>query len=136
MTRDDQRDRILGHRRADVARAFWTRADVLRQGAVGCRSAPANPPRGLIDLLVERVLVAKVEPDAGKIRLFACEITSRGGDRRGDFRRGLVQASLRALGAAGAFPPTSALVAGNWKRTTPASPHAIAQKPAAVSKMQ
>ena len=102
MTRDDQRDRILGHRRSDVARAFRTRADVLRQGAVGCRSAPANPPRGLIDLLVERVLVAKVEPDAGKIRLFACEITLRGGDRRADFRTGL---SRRRFGRSAQKPP-------------------------------
>ena len=135
MTRDDQRDRILGHGRSDVARAFRTRSDVLRQGAVGCRSAPADPPRGLIDLLVERVLVAKVEPDAGKIRLFACEITRRGGDRRGDFRRGspgVASGARRSI----RLSADSALVAGNWKRTTPNSPHAIAQKPAAVSKMQ
>ena len=104
MTGDDQRDRILGHRRSDVARAFRTGADVPRQGAVGCRSAPTNPPRGLIDLLEERVLVAKVEPDAGKIRLFACEITLRGGDRRADFRTRL---SRRRFGRSAQQAPFS-----------------------------
>lgn len=135
MTGDDQRDRILRHRRSDVTRNLGTRADVLRQGAVGCRSAPAYAPRGLIDLLEERVLVAKVEPDAGKIRLFASEVTRRGGDRRGDFREGF---SRRRFGArrSSRLSADLALVAGNWKRTTPNSLHAIAQKPAAVSKIE
>ena len=105
-------------------------------GTVGCRSAPADAPHGLIDLREQRVLVAKVEPDAGKIRLLACEITLRGVDRRGDFRRGPARLRFRRSAQQARLSADSALVAGNWKRTTPNSLHAIAQKPAVVSKME
>src|SRR6266851_1221892 len=58
----------------------------------GCPPARAcaswSPTRRGIDLLEERVLLAEVERDAGKIRLLAVEIAPHGGDRLGDFGHG------------------------------------------------
>jgi hypothetical protein len=71
---DDQRHRIPGHGLTDIARSFWPGAKLLRQGAIGRRAAPSDPPRRGIDLLEERVLLTEVEPEAGKIRLLAFEI--------------------------------------------------------------
>src|SRR6266436_3910248 len=69
-----QRDRIFGHRLTDIARSLWPGAEFLRQSAIGRRVAPSDPPRRRVDLLEERVLLTKVEPEAGKIGLLALEI--------------------------------------------------------------
>jgi len=61
---DDQRHRIPGHGLTDIARSFWPGAELLRQGAIGCRAAPSDPPRRGIDLLEERVLLTEVERNA------------------------------------------------------------------------
>ena len=46
---DDQRDRIVGHGLADIARSFRSGAEFLRQGAVSGRAAPSDlPRRGII----------------------------------------------------------------------------------------
>lgn len=81
MARDDQRHRILGHGFADIASGFRSGAEFLGQRAVGRRVPPTDPPRRIIDLLKKRGLLTEVEPEAGKIRLLAIEITLRGGDR-------------------------------------------------------
>ena len=107
------------HRRSDVARNLGACADVLRQGAIGCPAAAADAPRGLIDLLEERLLVAEVEPDARKIRLLAPEIALRGVHRLGDFRTRLTEHRVGRSAQQKAHGGPSALFTGNWKRTTP-----------------
>ena len=73
MTGDDQRDRIFCAIAVPTSRATSGPAPMSSAKAPGRlrRPAPMNSPCGLIDLLEQRVLVAKVEPDAGKIGLFA-----------------------------------------------------------------
>src|SRR5258708_5368963 len=66
-----QRDRIFGHRLTNIARSLWPGAEFLRQSAIGRCVAPSDPPRRRVDLLEERVLLTKVEPEAGKIGLLA-----------------------------------------------------------------
>src|ERR1700757_2605731 len=44
------------------------------RSAVGRWAPPSDPPRRDVDALEERVLLAEVEPEAGKIHLLAFEI--------------------------------------------------------------
>lgn len=85
---DDERHRIPGHRLTDIARRLWPGAEFLRHGAIGRRAAPSDPPCRGIDLLEERILLAEVELEAGKIRLLALEIALHGGDGLDYLRRG------------------------------------------------
>ena len=84
---DDQRHRIPDHGLTDIARSFWPGAKLFRQGAIGRRAAPSDLPRRRIDLLEERVLLAEVECEAGKIRFLALELALHGGDGLDHLRR-------------------------------------------------
>src|SRR5579883_3460962 len=86
---DDQRHRILGHRLADIAGGLGPGAKLLRDGAIGGRAPPSDPPHRGVDFCEERVLLAQIELNRGKIRLFAVEIALCGGDGVGHLRRGL-----------------------------------------------
>ena len=83
-----QRDRIFGHRLTNIARSLWPGAEFLRQSAIGRCVAPSDPPRRRVDLLEERVLLTKVEPEAGKIGLLALEIALHSRDCLDHLRRG------------------------------------------------
>src|ERR1700722_1774092 len=67
VARDDQRDRVFCHGLADIACGLRSRAEFLRQRAVGRRVAPPDLPQDIIDLLEEGVLIAKIERVAGKV---------------------------------------------------------------------
>jgi hypothetical protein len=135
VARDDQGHRIICHGLANIAGGFRSGTEFLRQGAVGCRAAPPDPPGRRVNALEERILLAEVEPDAGKIRLLALEIALCGGDCFGHLRRGSARfcagqrrSRIRSVALA--------LLVGNWKRVMPALFHEIPQKPPAVSKMR
>jgi len=85
---DDQRDRIVGHGLADIARSFRSGAEFLRQSAISGRAAPSDLPRRGINTLEECVLLAEVQLEPGKICLLALEIALYSGDRLGHLRRG------------------------------------------------
>src|SRR5262249_53617299 len=85
---DEQGDRIRRHGLAAIARGLRTGAEFLRQRAVGGGAAPSDLPCCRIDPLEERVLLAEVELEAGKVRLLAREIALHGSDRCGHLRRG------------------------------------------------
>jgi hypothetical protein len=59
---------------ADIARGFRSGAEFLRQGTVGRCAAPSDASCRGVDALEERVLLAEIEPEAGKIRLLAFEM--------------------------------------------------------------
>jgi hypothetical protein len=82
---DDQRHRISGHGLTDIAGGFRPGAEFHRQSAIGRRVAPSDMPRRGIDALEEWVLLAEVEPEAGKIRLLALKIALHGGDTLSTF---------------------------------------------------
>jgi hypothetical protein len=67
VTGDDQRHRIPGHGLTDIARGLRPGTKLIRQSAIGRRVAPCDPPRRGVDALEERILLAEVEPEAGKI---------------------------------------------------------------------
>jgi hypothetical protein len=50
----------------DIASGFRPGAEFLRQSAIGRGVAPSNPPGRGIDALEEWVLLAEVQPEAGK----------------------------------------------------------------------
>ena len=135
MAWDDQGNGIPGHGLADVARRLAPSADLLGQRAVSGRAAPPDPAQGLVNPAEESILVAEVEPDLGKVRFLATEVPlRRRDDRRNVFRR-RCRAPRRGRGGAIRRSAASALFVGNWKRATPSSLQAMAQKPIAVSKM-
>jgi hypothetical protein len=96
---------------------------------------PPNPPCRSIDLLEERSLLTEVELEAGKIRLFAFEITLHGGDCFGRRRRGCAGfgAGCRRSRIRSA---ASALFVGSRRHVMPTLFQAIPQKPLAVSKIR
>jgi len=80
VTGDDQRHRIPGHGLTDIARGLRPGTEFIRQSAICRRVAPCDPPRRGVDALEEWVLLAEVEPEAGKIRLLALKIALHSGD--------------------------------------------------------
>ena len=130
---DDQRHRIPGHGLTDIAGGFWPGTEFIRQSAIGRRVTPCDPPRRGVDALEERILLAEVEPEAGKIRLLALKFTAA------------TASATSGVGAPGSAPGTRrsrirsvalALLVGNWKRVMPTLFQAMPQKPPAVSNMR
>jgi hypothetical protein len=117
----------------DIARGLRPGTEFIRQSAIGRRVTPCDPPRRGVDALEERILLAEVEPEAGKIRLLALKFTAA------------TASATSGVGAPGSAPGTRrsrirsvalALLVGNWKRVMPTLFQAMPQKPPAVSNMR
>jgi hypothetical protein len=98
VTRNDQRRGISGHRLADVSRRFAARANLLRQGAISGRAAPANPAQSVVNLGEERVLAPEIELNLREVRFLAGKVPFRGLDDRRNIcgRRGRLRADSAA----------------------------------------
>src|ERR1700722_18106091 len=92
---DDESDRVFRHHMTDIACVFPSAAKFFREHAVGGCVAPADAPRGCINLLEEVVLPVEIELDIRELDLLAREIALYAGDcisdlwrRRSRFRAG------------------------------------------------
>ena len=120
---------------SDIARGLRPGTELIRQSAIGRRVAPCDPPRRGVDALEERILLAEVEPEAGKIRLLALKIALHSGDRLGHLRgrrAGFGAGYASQQNSFGRFGASCR----NWKRVMPMLFQAMPQKPSAVSKMR
>lgn len=73
MAGDDERNRIVGHRLAYITRPLRSGGQFLRQKSHRWSSGPTEAACGGVGLLEKFRLLVEVEPEAGKVGLFAQE---------------------------------------------------------------